>query len=148
MSGGDFADSVISKYGYAIRSRRWLMYVFWHTITNALTQAWLLCRIHYAASAVAKREQLNQRKFPAAVATSQIIVNVPVRKSRRPSREIEKVHLSIRVRHDKSGHIRYDGVGHFPRKLTKRRRYAACKVGCTDALCEKMWHSFVFQQDT
>ncbi|KAM8915388.1 piggyBac transposable element-derived protein 1-like [Spinachia spinachia] len=42
MGGVDLLDSFTAKYKFPIKSRRWYMYIFWHTIILAVVNAWLL----------------------------------------------------------------------------------------------------------
>ena len=63
MGGVDFLDSLISKYKYPIKSRRWYLYLLWHTITVALIQAWLLYKRHCNALGLPKKERLKHRQF-------------------------------------------------------------------------------------
>lgn len=46
MGGIDLLDMMTSMYKYCLKSRRWYLYVFWHTVTIALVNAWLLYRRH------------------------------------------------------------------------------------------------------
>ena len=39
MGGIDFLDMMTSMYKYNLKSRRWYLYVFWHTVTIALVNA-------------------------------------------------------------------------------------------------------------
>ena len=41
MGGVDLLDSLLSAYTYKMKSRRWYVYLFWHTVNIA---AWLLYR--------------------------------------------------------------------------------------------------------
>jgi hypothetical protein len=74
MGGVDLLDSFTAKYKYALKSRRWYMYIFWHTITLAVVNAWLLYRRHCQALRMPKKEILNMRKFQAQLASSLILV--------------------------------------------------------------------------
>ncbi|KAJ8251451.1 hypothetical protein GJAV_G00221490 [Gymnothorax javanicus] len=63
------------KYKFALKSRRWYMYIFWHTITLAVVNAWLLYKRHCQALKMPKKEILNMRKFQAQLASSLILVD-------------------------------------------------------------------------
>jgi len=142
MGGVDFLDCLISKYKYPIKSRRWYLYLFWHSITVALIQGWLLYRRHCDALNVPVKERLRHRNFQATVATSLIMVDVPVRGRGRPSSSntsplVNKIYnsriRSVLLPND----VRYDNVGHLLLKSRKRGRCKLCKNGFTDTTCEK-----------
>ena len=135
MGGIDFW-TLISKYRYSIRSKLWYLYLFWHPITTALTQARLIYRSHCTALAVPKTEQLNQRKFQAADATSLIMVNAPFRKRGRRSRELKTTILQIKLANLMMPVWPCWTLATQP---IKRRRCAFCNVACTHTACEKMW---------
>ena len=42
MGGVDLLDSSTAKYKFHLKSHRWYLYIFWHTITLAVVNAWLL----------------------------------------------------------------------------------------------------------
>uniref|UniRef100_A0A3B4WCX6 PiggyBac transposable element-derived protein 3-like n=1 Tax=Seriola lalandi dorsalis TaxID=1841481 RepID=A0A3B4WCX6_SERLL len=44
MGGVDLIDGCIARYKYNMRSRRWYIYLFWHSIMLALVNAWLTYR--------------------------------------------------------------------------------------------------------
>lgn len=136
MGGVDFLDSLISKYRFPLKSRRWYIYLFWHTINVAVIQAWLLYRKHSIALDVPKKEILMHRKFQADLASSLIMVNAE-RQRGRPSGEVVRVYTPRIQRLDPPQDVRYDGVGHLPTKLQKRGRCTVCKDGYTDTACEK-----------
>ncbi|CAG5954660.1 unnamed protein product, partial [Menidia menidia] len=73
MGGVDLLDSFRAKYKFTLKSRRWYMYIFWHTITLAVVNAWLLYKRHCQALAMPKKEMLNMRKFQAQLASSLIL---------------------------------------------------------------------------
>ena len=137
MGGVNFLDSLISKYRYPIKSRRWYLYLYWHSITTGLIQAWLLYRRHCRARGTSKKSTLNHRKFQAAVATALIMVDVPVQQRGRPSGEVVKIYAPKTSRVQQPDDVRYDLVGHFPIKLTKRGRCFLRKDGFTTTTCEK-----------
>jgi hypothetical protein len=46
MGGVDPLDSLVSLYKQQMKSRRWYMYVFWHTLIIAAVNAWLWYKRH------------------------------------------------------------------------------------------------------
>lgn len=46
MGGVDLLDSLVSLYKQKMKSRRWYMYIFWHTILIAAVNAWLWYKPH------------------------------------------------------------------------------------------------------
>ncbi|XP_034039136.1 piggyBac transposable element-derived protein 3-like [Thalassophryne amazonica] len=65
MGGLDLLDSFTAKYKFALKSQRWYTYIFWHTITLAVVNAWLLYKQHYQSPKVPNKEIMNMRKFQA-----------------------------------------------------------------------------------
>ncbi|KAF3850316.1 hypothetical protein F7725_020035 [Dissostichus mawsoni] len=56
-------------------SRRWYVYIFWHTIILAVINAWLLYKREGKALKMPKQEILTRRQFQADLASSLILVN-------------------------------------------------------------------------
>lgn len=50
---------------YALKSWRWYMYIFWHTITLAVVNAWLLYKQHSLCSQDAKEGDTEHEKVPS-----------------------------------------------------------------------------------
>jgi len=42
MGGVDQLDAFVAHYHLQLQSKRWHMYLFWHTVKVALINAWLL----------------------------------------------------------------------------------------------------------
>ncbi|XP_062297798.1 piggyBac transposable element-derived protein 3-like [Scomber scombrus] len=140
------------KYKFPIKSRRWYMYIFWHTITLAVVNAWLLYKRDCKALEMSSKETMNRRQFQAQLASSLILVNAtlqtpkrgrsssgegspetqtvtsgsPMNAQKRPSKRC--AHLPLDVRNDL--------VAHFPRK-TGRGRCRHCNKGYTNTQCRK-----------
>ncbi|XP_016329239.1 piggyBac transposable element-derived protein 3-like, partial [Sinocyclocheilus anshuiensis] len=72
---GDLLDSFAAKYKFPMKSHRWYIYIFWHTIILAVINAWLLYKRDCKALKMTKKEILNRRQFQAQLATSLILVN-------------------------------------------------------------------------
>ena len=65
MGGVDLLDSFTAKHKYALKSWRWYMYMFWHTITLAVVNAWLLYKQHSLCSQDAKGGDTEHEKVPS-----------------------------------------------------------------------------------
>ncbi len=69
--GTDLLDGRIARYKYHIRSQRWYLYLFWHTIMLGFVNVWLIychdCKL------LGVQKPLKQRNFQAEVATSLIL---------------------------------------------------------------------------
>ncbi|XP_054481432.1 piggyBac transposable element-derived protein 2-like [Anoplopoma fimbria] len=152
MGGVDLLDSFTAKYKFPIKSRRWYMYIFWHTIILAVINAWLLYKRDCKALKVSSKETMNRRQFQAQLASSLILVNAtlqtpkrerpssgkgspatqsvtsgsPLNAQKRPSKRCANLPLDVRK----------DLVGHFPRK-TGRGRCRQCNKGYTNTQCRK-----------
>ncbi|KAF3847290.1 hypothetical protein F7725_020318 [Dissostichus mawsoni] len=114
MGGLDLLDSFTAKYKFPMKSRRWYVYIFWHTIILAVINAWLLYKRECKALKMPKQEILNRRQFQADLASSLILV-----KRSQPPLDVRK-----------------DLMAHFPVK-TKRGRSRQCSKGYTNTQCTK-----------
>ena len=66
-------DSFAPKNKFPMKSHRWYIYIFWHTIILAVINAWLLYKRDCKALKMTKKEIRNRRQ--AQLATSLILVN-------------------------------------------------------------------------
>ncbi|KAL7870991.1 hypothetical protein SRHO_G00084880 [Serrasalmus rhombeus] len=87
MGDVDLLDSFAAKYKFPMKSRWWYIYIFWHTITLSVINAWPLYKRDCKACNIPKKEILNRRGFQAQLASSLILVNsIPPKPKRgRPS---------------------------------------------------------------
>ena len=140
MGGIDLLDSLLAKYRYKMKSRRWYLYLFWHTLVIGLVNAWLVYRRDCSLLSMQKREILNRRRFQAQVADALILVNVS-RKRGRPSLEDSTVLAEKKVcreiRNGPCDDVRKDCFAHWPAKTDKRGRCKVCVKNQTNTLCEK-----------
>ena len=83
MGGVDLTDMMSSLYKYSYRSRRWYLYLFWHTVTVALVNAWILHRRHQRQLGNSKPQLL--KKFQGMVANA--LTAIPGRGPGRPSQD-------------------------------------------------------------
>lgn len=138
MGGVDLLDACIARCKYHMRSRRWYLYLFWHTIMLGLVNAWLIYRRDCKLLGV--KNVLRQKPFQAEVATSLILLQArrgrpslnPTSSSPSPPPPPPK-----RVRLGVPDDVRSDQVAHWPVKCDKRGRCKHCKVNATTTLCEK-----------
>ena len=68
MGGVDLLDMMCSLYKYQLKSKRWYLYIFYHTLTIALVNAWFVYKRDCEELRVKKILPL--RKFQAHVATA------------------------------------------------------------------------------
>ncbi|KAE8296822.1 hypothetical protein D5F01_LYC05588 [Larimichthys crocea] len=134
MGGVDLLDACIARCKYHMRSRRWYIYLFWHTIMLGLVNAWLIYRRDCKLLGV--QNTLKQRRFQAEVATSLILWQA---QRGRPSLSATSPPppLPKRIRVGVPDDVRTDQVAHWPVKHDKRGRCKLCKINATTTLCEK-----------
>ena len=142
MGGVDQLDAFVAHYRFQLRSKRWYMYLFWHTVTVALINAWLLYRRDCQLLGIPDKEIIKRRHFQAAVGSDLILVNAERgRKRGRPSTEEKMAAKSVgarkKARKGPSQEVKLDAVCHWPVKTEKRGRCAHCTTGYSDTACEK-----------
>ncbi|XP_012722667.2 piggyBac transposable element-derived protein 3 [Fundulus heteroclitus] len=169
VRGVDLLASFAAKYKFALKSRRWYMYIFWHTITLAVVNAWLLYKRHCQALAMPKKETLNMRKFQAQLASSLILMDSTLTTPRRgrpssgtgsPDAAESPLTAGKRPSSDDGSpnspskkscahpplDVRMDLTGHFPMKV-KRGRCRHCSKGYTNTQCSKCDVRLCFSED-
>ncbi|KAL0146817.1 hypothetical protein M9458_057756 [Cirrhinus mrigala] len=148
MGGVDLLDSFAAKYKFPMKSHRWYIYIFWHTIILAVINGWLLYKQDCKALKMTKKEILNRRRFQAQLASSLILVNThntssgktvtsgsPLDPQKRPSSSDVSPPAKRSSDHPPLD-VRKDMIAHFPVK-TKRGRCRHCNNGYTNTLCSK-----------
>lgn len=123
MCGVDVMDSLTSLYKYNLRSKRWYMYLFYHTIHLAMNNSWLLYK---RDCTIIGCKPLRLREFIAAVCNSLETRN-------KESIRGTKKRRSSSIPTD----VRYDGTSHWPLWCSNRGRCALCTMQNTFVLCEK-----------
>lgn len=70
-----------------MKSKRWYLYLFWHTPKIGLINAWLLYRQDCELLGIPTKQVMNHRQFQAQVVSSLIHANVGTKRTpgRRPS---------------------------------------------------------------
>ena len=138
MGGIDLVDACMARFKYPVKSRRWYIYLFWHSIMIALVNAWMLYRRDATLLGIAKNEQLSQRQFQSQVASA--LIHVRTARPGRPSllelgpgsyKPPRKIHCTP------VDDVRYDQTAHWPLKIEKRGRCKVCVTNQTDTSCEK-----------
>uniref|UniRef100_A0A8C6KSC4 PiggyBac transposable element-derived protein domain-containing protein n=1 Tax=Nothobranchius furzeri TaxID=105023 RepID=A0A8C6KSC4_NOTFU len=146
------------KYKLPLKSCRWYLYIFWHTIILAVINAWLLYKRDCNALHIPKQQVLNRRLFEAQLASSLLLIGtgVSVPKRGRPSSSPVSLRGSTLTSHNRlftdegspaakmpkksNAHppkeVRKDMIGHFPIKAD-RVRCINCAKGYTNMLCKK-----------
>ncbi|XP_028396032.1 piggyBac transposable element-derived protein 2-like [Dendronephthya gigantea] len=131
MGGVDLMDMLCTLYKYQLRSKRWYLYIFYHTLTIALVNAWLLYRRDCKALDV---RVMPLRKFQAMVAAA--LCNV--KKSQRGRRSLDCLSKKKKeVNPAPVTDVRFDGVGHMPSYEDKRQRCRNCPEGFAFVKCVK-----------
>ncbi|XP_055005274.1 piggyBac transposable element-derived protein 3-like [Boleophthalmus pectinirostris] len=122
MGGIDLLDSFTAKYKFHMRSKRWYMYIFWHTIIIAVVNAWLQYKRDCRTLQIPVKEVLNRRRFQAQLSAS--LIQTHTIKRGRPSMNEERSQLSVKkkVYNAPPPDVRKDCIGHFPHKDQKRGR--------------------------
>ncbi|XP_057673530.1 piggyBac transposable element-derived protein 2-like [Corythoichthys intestinalis] len=135
MGGVDLLDGCIARCKYHMRSRRWYLYLFWHSIMLGLVNAGLIYRRDCKLLGV--KNTLRQKSFQAEVATSLILTQTrrgrPSLSEASPSPPPPPKRVRVGVPDD----VRSDQVAHWHLKCEKRGRCKLCKVYATTTLCEK-----------
>lgn len=131
MGGVDLLDKMCYSYRFAIRSKRWYLYIFWHTVKMAAVNAWLMQR---RIDQQQGQKSAPLREFLAELATS--LVLYLKRSAGRPSEENlppAKKQACMAIPRD----VRTDGTQHWPIWNERRNRCKACTGGYTFISCSK-----------
>ena len=140
MGGVDQLYSLLAKNRNKIISRRWYLYLFWHTTYIGLTNAWLSYKRDCKQLNIPTKDIMIFRKFQGQVAASLVGVNV-IKKRGRPSLDGEDDHATPRRKHHVQGKptydIRYDTIDHLPEKKPSRGRCSVCVKNATKTFCCK-----------
>ncbi|GAA6106726.1 piggyBac transposable element-derived protein 3-like [Tachysurus ichikawai] len=119
MGGVDLLDSFAAKYKFLMKSHRWYIYIFWHTIILAVINAWLL----------------DKRDWKTNTSTQKGTSGSPVDPQKRPS-TIDVSPPAKRSSDHPPLDVRKDMIAHIPVKM-KRARCRHCNNGYTNILCSK-----------
>lgn len=145
MGGVDLHNMLTSLYKYPIKSRRWYLYIFWHTITIAVVNSWLKYREDCKALSE-KHESL--RNFQADLASALVTAGRGKFNRGRPStddmsKKFKKAATTVTPVTD-SQKDKYD---HFPQWKETRGRCKICKNQNSFVQCQKCKVFLCFNKD-
>ena len=133
LGGVDLLDMMCSLYKYLLKSKRWYLYIFYHTSTIALVSGWFLHERDCQELGCSRIMPL--KKFQAFVATSLSKARKPL--GGRPSND-QKIKKRRASADAKSTHAaRFDGVDHFPLNEDKKQRCKNCSNESAFVKCGK-----------
>ncbi|XP_077376451.1 piggyBac transposable element-derived protein 2 [Festucalex cinctus] len=129
-------DMLSALYKYGLRSRRWYLYIWWHTVTVAVVNAWIRYR-RDLKRLNPDQKPLPLRKFQASVATSLTRAG----KANELDRALSSLEaMSSPPRKRKAARVppdvRKDGLDHFP-TWEPRQRCKFCTGHFSHVYCEK-----------
>ena len=109
MGGIDLLNMCTNLYKYNIKSRRWYMYIFFHSLTLALVNSWFLYRRYHQEQGTDGGEVLPLRKFQAACAYALTLAGKGKKRTcGRPSLEEQEI-----LEANRSQKKRYVGVPEY-----------------------------------
>ena len=123
MGGVDLLDCLTALYKAKIKTRRWYLYIVYHTFNMVVVTSWLQCKRH--CKQLKENKHLNLKDFQLQVAETLIKIEKP---KGRPS--LTGIQLTpaptkkAQAERAPPVDVRLDNVGHFP--LWGKRTY--CKV--------------------
>ncbi len=149
MGGVDLLDMLSALYKYSFKTRRWYLYIWWHSVTLALINAWTLYRRDMKALELEKNT-MPLRRFQASVGSclisagkGKVRIGRPLSSSplsSPPHSSPPQTPTPPRKRPLGSvpPDVRRDGVDHFP-TWEKRQRCKHCKETphFSHVFCEK-----------
>ncbi|KAK0146642.1 PiggyBac transposable element-derived protein 2 [Merluccius polli] len=136
MGGVDLLDMLSALYKFNFRSRRWYIYIWWHTVTVAVINAWSRYR-RDLEKLQPRQKALPLRRFQASVGTALTSAG-KVKKCGRPLSSPEATPTPPRKRKtpELPPDVRKDGLHHFPTWET-RQRCKHCVGHFAHVYCEK-----------
>ncbi|XP_048064107.1 piggyBac transposable element-derived protein 3-like [Megalobrama amblycephala] len=137
MGGVDLLDMLSALYKFSFRSRRWYMYIWWHTVTVAVINAWNLYR-RDQKMLDPKMKTMALRRFQALVGTSLTSAG-KAKKVGRPLSCPEAAPSAPRKRSSCSVSldVRRDAMDHFPTWETRQRCKHCTNNHFSHVYCEK-----------
>ena len=126
MGGIDLLDSLTSLYKQKIKSRRWYMYIFWHTLMVASVNSWLWYRRH--CKLLQENKTMSFYTFISFIASGLIEVKAKVGRPLSNTPPQNKRALAVKRPVDD---VRTDGDSHLPQWKEKRQR---CKMNNCERL--------------
>jgi len=134
MGGVDLLDMMSSLYKRQLKSKRWYLYIFYHTVTLAVVNSWFLYRRDCMLLGIKKT--IPMKVFQATLAQALVKKGKPCRG--RPSlAELKSPPAKQRRVATPTPDIRYDCVDHWPIHDAKRNRCKLCTKGFSQWKCHK-----------
>ena len=133
MGGVDLLDCFLATNRKRMVSRRWYIYLFWHTVYIGMVNSWLLYKRDCVQLNTPKQHIMRRRRFQANLASSLIGVNAVSSKRGRPSLDgedaVTQPKKGTRIyntsAHGPTDDVRLDEVAHMSEKR-KRGRCRHC----------------------
>ncbi|KAH9360967.1 hypothetical protein HPB48_019569 [Haemaphysalis longicornis] len=140
MGGVDLLDKMCFSYRFALRSKRWYMYLFWHTVKIAAVNAWFL---HKRIAQQQRQPSVPLRVFLEELASSLVLFQ------KRPAGRQSGEHLppAKKLATSIPRDVRGDETAHWPVWNTKRSRCKMCTSGYTFIACSKCNMSLCLNKD-
>ena len=133
MGGIDLFDMMCTLYKRQVKSRRWYLYIFYHSLTMVMANSWFL---YCWESKSLKRNQLLQMKDFQIQAANSLMCQGKTTWGR-PSLQSPPSIKKHRVQPKPQLDIRYDNVGHLPVSSEKKGRCRYCTNGYSFWTCCK-----------
>ena len=135
MGGVDLADMLISLYRTPYKTRRWYLRVVAHLLDVCKVNAWLLYRRHADQLQIPSRRQIKLAEFSSKIGHALIQRGKPVdRQVGRPVKRVSDERIETRGKQPKTpapqDDIRFDEVGHWPQRESKKGKCRLCKMTC------------------
>jgi hypothetical protein len=135
MGGVDLADQLLSYYRVHIKTKKWYRHVFFHLLSVAVVNSWLLYRRDCDFEKMPQQQRIPLIKFQMKIAESLIRCGKAVPQGRKRLRE-DPVMALLKT---PEASVRLDRVDHFPVFLEKQQR---CKL-CAQRKSEKGGFTFI-----
>lgn len=141
MGGVDLLDMLSALYKYSFRCRRWYMYIWWHTVTVAVINAWIFYR-RDQKKLEPRKKTMPLRRFQASVAASLISSGKVQTKVGRPFSSPGRETPPPQQRRKRKASsvppdVRTDRIDHFPIWDTRQRCKHCTGVHFTHVYCGK-----------
>jgi hypothetical protein len=135
MGGIDLLNMCSNLYKYHMRSCRWYIYLWWHSIVMTLVNAWMLYRRYHKEIGTDSKQILPLRKFQSACAQALTTAGRGKARARgRPSlaeaaalaeQPPPRKRPAVKIAED----VRKDNFDHFPFWDNSRQRCKLCPSG-------------------
>lgn len=130
MGGVDLLDSLTALYKAKIKTRRWYIYIFYHTINMVLVSSWLWYRRHCM---LMQQKPMALSAFQSSVADALVAIHPG-----RPGFNSPAITPQLTFEILPVADVRFDGYGHLPQFISKRQRCKNNKCSLkTSSVCIK-----------